>query len=239
MIFYKSLIFVTVSALTWYSATFYFSDFQPPDLFTPEPVIQHFRRHFGDKTVNNSTPKSELVIQAQNTVNSSYTKESYARKVTSSDLLSRTLEQRTENIDSKTTSGNVVHSSERLASDSDGGITVSQRPLGKSTSDKSASEKTTNTEKNSFEKSTAGQNTTVDFKQGRLSALENPAIKKILYFNEVSQKGMVFLRIFMSLLLLQSLRRLHDILYVLLKYKIGTIMNFFPAIFMRQNYSDQ
>jgi len=93
------------------------------------------------------------------------------------------LEHGTENLYSKTTLGNVVHS--------DGGITVSQRPLGKSTSDKSASEKT-NTEKNSFEKSTAGQNTTVDFKQDRLSALENPAIKKILYFNEVSQKGMVF-----------------------------------------------
>ena len=236
---YISLIFVTVSALTWYSATLYFSDFHSADhMFTPEPVIQHFRRRFGDKTVNNSTPKSELAIQAQNAVNSSYTEGSYAQKVTSSDLLSRTLEQGTENLYSKTTLGNVVHSSERLTSDSDRGITVSQRPLGKSTSDKSASDKA-NTEKNSFEKSTAGQNTTVDFKQDRLSALENPAIKKILYFNEVSQKGMVFLRIFMSLLLLQSLRRLHDILYVLLKYKIRTIMNFFPAIFMRQNYSDQ
>jgi hypothetical protein len=193
MIVYNSLIFVTISALTCYSATFYFSDFKPANvhMFTPVQGIQQFHRLFGDKTVNNSTPKSELVIQAQNTVNSSYTKESYARKVTSSDLLSRTLEQGTKNLYSKTTLGNVVHSSERLTSDSDGGITVSQRPLGKSTSDKSASDKA-NTEKNSFEKSTAGQNTTVDFKQDRLSALENPAIKKILYFNEVSQKGMVF-----------------------------------------------
>jgi hypothetical protein len=189
MVFYKSLIFVTVSALTWYSATFYFSDFQPPDLFTPEPVIQHFRGHdFGEKTVNNSTPKSELVVPVQNTVNSSYTEESYTQKVTSSDLLStRFLEQRTENLISKTTLGNVVHSSKKLASDSGGGITVSQSTLGKSTSDdKSASEKS-NTEKSTFEKSTAAQNTKMDLKQDRLSALENPAIKKILYFNKVSR----------------------------------------------------
>jgi len=183
-------------------------------------VIQHFRRHFGDKTINNSTPKSELVIPVQNTVNSSYTEESYTQKVTSSDLLSRTLEQRTENIDSKTTSGNVVHSSERLTSDSGGGITVSQSTLGKSTSDKDASEKS-NTEKIISEKSTAAQNTKMDMKRDRLSALENPAVKKILYFNKVSQKRDGFLRIFMPFLLLQSLRRLHDILYVLLlKYKI-------------------
>jgi hypothetical protein len=232
MIFYKSLIFVTVSALTWYSATFYFSEFQPPDLFTPEPVIQHFRRHFGDKTLNNSTPKRELVIPVKNTVNSSYTEESYAQKVTSSDLLSRTLEQRTENMDSKTTLGNVVHSSEKLASDSGGGIAVSQGTLGKSTSDKSASEKS-NTEKSNTEKSTADQNTKMDLKQDRLSALENPAIKKILYFNKVSQKRDGFLRIFMPFLLFQSLRRLHDILYVLLlKYKIRTIMNFFWLILL-------
>jgi hypothetical protein len=209
MIFFK-FIFFTISGLTWYSATFYFSDFQPPDLFTPEPVIQHFRRHFEEKTVNNSTPKSELVIPVKNTVNISYTEESYVQKVTSSDLLSRTLEQRTENLDSKTTSGNVVHSSERLASDSGGGITVSQSTLGKSTSAKSASEKN-NTEKNSFEKSTAGQTPKVDLKQDRLSALENPAIKKILYFNKVSQKRDGFLRIFMPFLLFQSLRRLLDI----------------------------
>jgi hypothetical protein len=147
-------------------------------MFTPEPVIQHFRRHFGDKTVNNSTPKSELVIPVQNTVNSSHTEESYTQKVTSSDLLSRTLEQRTEI---------VVHSFEKLISDSGGGITVSQSTLGKSTSDKSASEKS-NTEKSPLEKSTVDQNPKVDSKQDRLSALENPAIKTILYFNKVSRK---------------------------------------------------
>ncbi len=152
-------------------------------------MIQHFRRHFGDKTVNNSTPKSELVIPVQNTVNSNYTEESFTQKGTSSDLLSRTLEQRTENIDSKTTLGSVVHSSEKLASDSGGGITVSQGTLG-NTSDKSASEKS------KTEKSTAVQNTKMDLKQDRLSALENPAIKKILYFNKVSQQRDVFLRIF-------------------------------------------
>jgi hypothetical protein len=172
-------------------------------------VIQHFRRHFGDKTVNNSTSRSELVIQVQSTVNSSYTEESYTQKVTpTSDLLSRALEQRTEYLDLKTTLGNVVHSSERLASDSGGGITVSQGTMG-STSDKSASEKS-NTEKSSFKKSTAAQNTKMDLKQDRLSALENPAIKKILYFNKVSQKRDVFLRIFMPFLLFQSLRRLHE-----------------------------
>jgi hypothetical protein len=200
-------------------------------------VIQHFRRHFGDKTINNSTPKSELVIPVQNTVNSSYTEESYTQKVTSSDLLSRTLEQRTENIDSKTTSGNVVHSSERLTSDSGGGITVSQSTLGKSTSDKDASEKS-NTEKIISEKSTAAQNTKMDLKQDRLSALENPAIKKILYFNKVSQKRYVFLRIFKPFLLFQSFRRLHDILYVLLRYKIRTIMNF-SGYFYETNYKYQ
>ncbi len=209
VVFFK-FIFFTISALTWYSATFYFSDFQPPDLFTPEPVIQHFRRHFGDKTVNNSTPKSDLVISVQNNVKSSYTEESYTQKVTSSDLLSRTLEQGTENLDSKTTLGNVVPYSEKLTSD---GITVSQSTLGKSTSDKSASEKSSS-EKSSFEKSTADQNPKVDSKQDRLSALENPAIKKILYFNKVSQQRGGFLRIFMPFLLFQSLRRLHDILYV-------------------------
>ncbi len=182
------MIFVTVSALTWYSATFYFSDFQPADhMFTPEPVIQHFRRHFRDKTLNNSTPRSELLIPVQNTVISSYTEESYTQKVTpTSDLLSRTFEQRIEYQDSKTTLENVVPYSEKLASDSGSGIIVSQRTLAKSTSDKSASEKS-NTEKSSFEKSTAGQNPKVDSKQDRLSALENPAIKKILYFNKVSQ----------------------------------------------------
>jgi hypothetical protein len=187
------LIFFTISGLTWYSATFYFSDFQPPDLFTPEPGIQHFRRHFGDKTLNNSTPKSELVLPVHNTVNSSYTEDSYTQKVTSSDLLSRTLEQRTEDLVSKTTSGNVVHSSEKLTSD---GITISQSTLGKSTSDKSASEES-NTEKSGSEKSTVVQDTKMDLKQDRLSALENPAIKKILYFNKVSQKRDIFLRIFM------------------------------------------
>ncbi len=154
-------------------------------------MIQHFRRHFVDKTLNNSTPKSDLVLPVHNTVNSSHTEESYTQKVTSSDLLSRFLEQRTENLISKTTLGNVVHSSERLTSDSEGGITVSQGTLGKSISDKSASEKS-NPDKSSFEKSTAAQNTKMDSKQDRLSALENPAIKKILYFNKVSQKRDVF-----------------------------------------------
>jgi hypothetical protein len=231
MIFYKSLIFVTVSGLTWYSATFYFSDFQPADhMFTPEPVIQHFRRRFGDKTLNNSTPKSDLVIPVQNTVNSSYTEESYTQKVTSSDLLSRTLEQRTENSISKTTLENVVPYSERLTSDSGGGITVIQSTLGKSTSDKSASEKS-NTEKSNFEKSTAGQNPKVDSKQDKVSALENPAIKKILYFNKVSQIKGLFLRIFMSSLLLQSLRLLHEIFMCIIKIQ-NTYNNDFFRLFL-------
>jgi len=142
-------------------------------------MLQHFRRNFGAKTIDNSTaqhlPLDGNLSAEHHALHSNNTPESLTPQVTSvfhSEVpgVKRTSEP-SESSFAKTTLGSVVDPFENVTSSQVGGSTVSQRIYNTS----------------SFRKDTEDQSKLGDFHQGGLSALENPSVKKILYFNKVGQ----------------------------------------------------